>query len=115
MAFTEFYVQTTGSNLNAGSTADNAAPFTYAAGTFVQSTRVFTVASGNPQSDGVTVGMFASIYTTAGATVATFVGRVSAVDATTITVDGLVLAGQSDSRAGLPLGHSWMQVATRRE
>lgn len=95
MAYTEFYVQPTGSNLNAGSTADNAAPFTYAGGTFVRSTGVFTVASGNPLTDGVTVSppMFASIYTTAGATVATCVGLITARDATTITISLTALAG----------------------
>lgn len=97
MAFTEFYVQTTGSNLNAGSTADNAAAFTYAGGTFVRSSGVFTVASGNPQTDGVTAGMFASIYTTSGATVATCVGRITARDATTITISLEALAGATSA------------------
>jgi hypothetical protein len=93
MAFTEFYVQTSGSNLNAGSTADDAAPYSYAGGTFVRATGVFTPASGNPQTDGVAVGMFASIFTTAGATVAKFVARVTARDATTITVSTTAKSG----------------------
>lgn len=97
MAYTEFYVQPTGSNLNAGSTADNAAPYTYAAGTFVRSTGVFTVASGNPLTDGVTAEMFASIYTTAGATVATCVGLITARDATTITISLTALAGATSA------------------
>jgi hypothetical protein len=97
MAFTEFYVQSTGSNLNAGSTNADAAAFTYAGGTFVRSSGVFTVASGDPASDGVAVGDFASVYTTAGASVATFVGRVTARDATTITVSTAAIAGATSS------------------
>lgn len=86
VAFTETYVQTTGSNLNAGSTTSNTAAFTYAGGSWVAATGVFTVASGNPLIDGVAVGDWASIYVTAGATVATFIARITARDATTVTV-----------------------------
>ena len=113
MAFTEFYVQSTGSNLNAGSTTDNAAVFTYAAGTFVRSTGVFTVASENPLTDGVAVGDWASIYTTAGATVATFVARVTARGATTITVSLTAIAGatstvdESAGAATCKIGGAW--------
>lgn len=96
-AFTEFYVQTTASNLNAGSTTADAAAQTYAGGTFVRATGVFTVAAGDPASDGVAVGDFASIYTTAGATVATFIARVTARDATTITVSLTAIAGATSS------------------
>lgn len=68
MAFTEFCTRSGGSNLNAGTRTGNStepgtsADFTYATGNFVNSTGVFTVASGNPSSDGVAVGDFASIY-----------------------------------------------------
>lgn len=96
-SWTEFYVQSTGSNLNAGSTNGNSAAFTYAGGTFVRSTGVFTVGSGNPSSDGVSVGDFASIYTTSGATVATFVARVTARTTTTITVSLTAIAGATSS------------------
>lgn len=92
--YTEFYcypASADDSNLNSGSST-NAAK-TYAGGTFVRSTGVFTVASGDPASDGVAVGEFASIYTTAGATVATFIGRVTARDATTITVSTTAISG----------------------
>lgn len=85
MAFTEFYMQPTGSNLNAGSTNADTAAFTYASGNWVQSTGVFTLASGNPQSDGVQVGDWASVYAD-GSSDTVFVGKVSAVDSTTITV-----------------------------
>jgi len=93
--FTPFYIdqQTGASNLNAGSTSANAggssaSAFNYAGGTFVRATGVFTVAAGaNPLTDGVTVGTYASVYTTAGAVAATFVAQITARDATTITVD----------------------------
>lgn len=96
-AYTEFYCDPSGDNLNAGSTTSTSAAYTYAGGTFVRSTGVFTVASGNPASDGVAVGDFASIYTTSGATVATFVARVTARDATTITVSLTAIAGAASS------------------
>lgn len=96
-AVTEFYVQTTGSNLNAGSTTSNTAAFTYTSAVLAagwnQATGVFTVASGNPSGDGVTTGMFASVYVTAGATNATFVGRITAVSTTTITVSLSAVSG----------------------
>ncbi len=92
-SYTEFYTQTTGDNLNAGAPAstdtgavDDAAAWTYAGGTFVRATGVFTVASGNPSSDGVAVGDWVSIYTTAGASVANCVARVTARNTTTITI-----------------------------
>ena len=87
--FTEFYVQTTGNNLNAGSTTSDTALATYVSSLVAgwnSGTGVFEVASGNPVSDGVTVGMFASVYVTSGATVATFVARITAVTSTQITV-----------------------------
>lgn len=113
MAFTEFYVQPTGSNLNAGSTTSNTAAFTYAAGTFVQSTRVFTVGSGNPQSDGVTVGMFVAVYTTSGATQPGVVGRVDQVTTTTIRFAATDIAGavanvsEAAGAATLKVGGAW--------
>lgn len=86
--YTEFYCQTTADNLNAGSTKEDSANTSYAGGTFVRATGVFTVASGNPTTDpGVTNGAWASIYTTAGATVATCIGRITNTTANTITID----------------------------
>lgn len=113
-ARTELYVQTTGNQLNSGSTNSDAAAFTYAGGTFVRSTRVFTVASGDPSSDFTVDGtQFASVYTTAGATVATYVARITARDATTITLDATALAGatstvsESAGAATLKIGGAW--------
>lgn len=93
MAYTEFCIRASGSNLNAG-TLDGiaepttAAAFTYSNGSWVSGTGVFTPASGNPQSDGVAVGNFCSVYTDGGSPPAftSFVGRVTAVSTTTITV-----------------------------
>jgi hypothetical protein len=114
MAFTEFYCQSTGSNLNAGSTTDAAAVHSYAGGTFVRSTGVFTCASGNPLTDGVAVGNWASIYTTAGATVATYVALVTGRDATTITVSLTAKSGvttsvsESAGEATCKVGGAWL-------
>lgn len=108
--FTEWYVQTTGSNLNAGSTTGDSAAFTYASGSWVASTGVFTVASGNPSSDGVAVGDWASVYPD-GSTVAVFIGRVTARDTTTITVSLTIKSGTAPtdgtSNRTLKIGGAW--------
>ena len=110
-AFTDFYVQTTGSNLNAGSTSDNAAVYSYANGSWVAATGVFTVASGNPSSDGVTAGMFASVYTTSGATQTGFVGRITNVTTTTVTVSLSAKSGTAPvdgtTNTTLKVGGAW--------
>jgi hypothetical protein len=111
MSFTEFYCNaSTGSNLNAGSTESGTATHTYASGTWVQSTRVFTVASGNPESAGVAVGNFASVYPDA-ATVTPYVGRVSAVSSTTITIDGTAFSGTAPvdgtTNTTIKIGGAW--------
>lgn len=110
MAFTQSYVQPTGSNLNSGSTNTDAATFTYASGNWVSATGVFTVASGNPLSDGVTVGDFASVYVN-GSTVTGFVGRITARDATTITVSLTAKSGTAPTdgtgTVTLKVGGAW--------
>lgn len=85
MAFTEFYVRTTGSNLNAGSTNVDAPVFGTTAGTWVAATGVYTKAGADLSA--VAVGMWASVFID-GATVGVFVGQITAVDdaADTITV-----------------------------
>ena len=91
MAYTEFCCRSGGSNLNAGTRLGDStepgtsASLTYANGTWVASTGVFSIAIGNPVTDGVAVGDFASVYAN-GSTVTGFVGRVTARDTTTITV-----------------------------
>lgn len=121
MAFNELYVQPTGSNLNAGSTTADAASRTYvsivAANGWNAATGVFTVATGDPAADGVAVGDFASVYVTAGATVATFVGRITARDATTITVSLTAVSGtppatDATGATTLKVGGAWAGPAT---
>jgi hypothetical protein len=93
MAYTEFYTQSGGSNLNAGSTTNNTALYTSVSGNWVQATRVFTPTDGiNPVSAGVAVGMYMSVFLNAAA-VTTYIGKVSAVTNAingTITIDGTV-------------------------
>jgi hypothetical protein len=116
MANTEFCCRSGGSNLNAGTRTGNStepgttADFTYASGNWVQGTGVFTVASGNPSSDGVAVGDFASVYAD-GSTVTGFVGRVTARDATTITVSLTAKSGTAPTdgtgNRTLKIGGAW--------
>ena len=116
MSFTEFCCRSGGSNLNAGTRTGNstepgtAADLTYSSGTWVASTGVFTVASGNPQTDGVAVGDFASVYAD-GSTVTGFVGRVTARDTTTITVSLTAKAGTAPTdgtgNRTLKIGGAW--------
>ncbi|MFZ5832448.1 MAG: hypothetical protein ACOY3P_20365 [Planctomycetota bacterium] len=111
MALTEFYCDPVdGSNLNAGSTTGNPLA-TYASGSWVAATGVFTVASGNPQSDGVAAGMFASVYPDGTTPATVFVGRVTAVDTTTITVSLTVKMGTAPtdgtSNRTLKVGGAW--------
>lgn len=116
MPYTEFCCRSGGSNLNAGSrsgssTEPGTAPdLTYASGSWVAATGVFTVASGNPQSDGVAVGDFASVYAV-GATTTGFVGRVTAVSTTTITVSLSAISGTAPTDGAgnrtLRIGGAW--------
>jgi len=116
MPFTEFCCRSGGSNLNAGTRTGSstepgtAADLTYASGSWVAATGVFTVASGNPQSDGVAVGDFASVYAN-GSTVTGFVGRVTARDTTTITVSLTAKAGTAPTdgtgNRTLKIGGAW--------
>jgi hypothetical protein len=115
MAFTEFYCNASlagASNLNAGSETGGAARLTYASGTWVQATGVFTVASGNPTSDGVVVGDFASVYPDATATDTVFIGRVTARSTTTITVSLTAIAGAAPANGTtnttLKIGGTWL-------
>lgn len=117
MPFTEFCCRPGGSNLNAGTRTGNStepgtsADFTYASGDWVQGTGVFTVASGDPASDGVAVGDFASVYAD-GSSVTGFVGRVTARDSTTITVSLTAKAGTAPTdgtgNRTLKIGGAWL-------
>lgn len=110
-AFTEFYAQTTASNLNAGSDANDAAELTSANGNWDSTTGIF-VCNGATDLSGVAVGEWASVYTD-GASVGVFVGRITAVvDATdTITVSLTAKSGTAPSTSAtartIKVGGAW--------
>ena len=116
MAFTEFCCRSGGSNLNAGTRTGSstepgtAADLTYASGSWVASTGVFTVASGDPVADGVAVGDFCSVYAD-GSAVTGFVGRVTARTTTTITASLTAKAGTAPTdgtgNRTLKIGGAW--------
>jgi hypothetical protein len=86
--FTEVTVRSGGSNMNAGTLdgvneAATAPLVTYVSGTFVNATKVFTVASGNPISDGVLVGHFGAFDN--GGALPAWIQRVTSRTATTVT------------------------------
>lgn len=89
MPYTEYCAKTGGSKLNAGtlngsSTEPPNTPFaSYSSGSWANPT--FTVSSGNPVADGVTVGMFAALNS--GGPEALYIARITAVTATTISLD----------------------------
>lgn len=91
-AFSEFYCNSTGTNINAGSTTNATPTYSTTGGDWVASTGVFTKAGANLSA--VTVGMWASVFID-GATTAVFVGRITAVDDTadTITVSTTIKTG----------------------
>lgn len=116
-AFTEAFVQTTGSNLNAGildsgdtGAPDDAASVTLTGGNWVQSTGVFTSAGSDLSS--IAVGEFASVYAS-GATETGFVGRITAVDDTldTVTVSLAISSGSAPANGtgdrALKVGGAW--------
>ncbi len=116
MAFTEFYMTSGGSNLNAGSTSGGAV-YSSAGGDWVNTTRVFTPNDGVNPSLTVAVGDFASVYVTAGATVSAFIGRVTTVVNAVngaITLDGTVKYGTSPANSSgahtmtLKTGGAWV-------
>lgn len=88
MSYQEFYCNpSTGSQMSGGYPESGGIyPYTKTNGNWSAVTGVFTPTAGNPQTDGVAVGDYASVYND-GATTPVFVGRVTARNATTITVD----------------------------
>ncbi len=77
--FSEFYCQSGGSNLNAGSTTGNSAVYTGVGDS--DGTSVFTPSDGSTPASTVSAGDFGSVYVTIGATVAVFIGRITTVAA----------------------------------
>ncbi len=107
MAYTEFYCQTTGDNLNAGSTTANGAVYTGVGDS--DGTSVFTPSDGSTPASTVSVGDFASVYVTAGATVAVFIGRVTIVAA---GVNGAITVSTSAKSGTFPAASSGAHTIT---
>lgn len=115
MAFTEFYCKTGGSNMNGGRLNSGAEPSTTAAysatnGGWNSGTGVFTPTSGDPSAS-VTVGDFANVFTD-GSTTPVFIGRVTAVNSTTVTVSTTAKGGTAPTTAGtgisINVGGAWL-------
>lgn len=86
MAYTEFYMQTTGDNLNSGSTTSDAASVTSTNGDWGNAAaNRFTAASGTPFS-GVVAGEWASIYLDA-ATSTVYTAEITAVNGGGASID----------------------------
>jgi len=105
-AYTEFYCDfTNGDNLNSGSTTNAAATISYTskvvASGWDSTTGIFTVATGNPASAGIPLNEWASVYVTAGATIATFIARITATNGTTITVSLTAKSGTAPATDSL--------------
>jgi len=97
MAFTEYYCQSGGSNLNAGSTTNNTAAYTSTNGGW--NGTIFTPTDGSTPSSSISVGDIVSVYLDA-ATLGVWIGRVTAVGAGvngTITTSATARAGSSPS------------------
>src|SRR6267142_3023303 len=113
--FTEFYCTSTGSNLNAGSTTDNAAIYTSTNGAWSTVTNTFTPADGsNPVTSGVSAGMFVSIFLDA-ASVAVYIARITSVTGTVnaaIAVSTTVIYGTAPTTAAsgitIKVGGAWL-------
>ncbi len=121
MAYSEFYMTPTGSDVNSGTSTANSAAVTDAGGTYTQgggagggTSDKYAASAGTPFS-GVSVGDWASIYT-AGATVATYVVKITAVNAggASIDVDSTKLFGTraaSASTKTCKVGGAWASLA----
>ena len=113
--FSEFYCTSGGSNLNAGSTTDNAAIYTSTNGAWSTVTNNFTPADGiNPTASGISAGMFASVFLDA-ATVAVYITRITFVtDAVNglITLSSSVIYGTAPTTAAngitIKVGGAWL-------
>lgn len=109
--WSSFYVTPTGSKVNSGSTADDAALVTFVNGNWDASTGIFIGIGADLSA--VTVGMFASIYVD-GAEISAFVGRITAFNDTTdaVTVSLLTKTGTAPSTSAtgrsMKIGGAWM-------
>ncbi len=94
MAYTDFYIQTTGDDMNAGSSTSNTASATSTNGAWSTVTNIFTAASGTPFA-GVSVGDYASIYVDGATGGAVYVAQITAKTNTTITLSATVKMGSA--------------------
>ena len=96
MAYTEFYCNaSTGSNTYAGST-EGSPVLSLTGGDWVSSTGVYTKTGA---ITGVSTGMFAAVMVDGGS-VAALVGRVTAVDANTVTISTTAKSGSLANQTG---------------
>ncbi|MBK3666173.1 hypothetical protein JJE66_33750 [Bradyrhizobium diazoefficiens] len=114
MAYTEFFCVSGGSNMNGGHINANTEPSTtpvYSAtnGAWSTVTNKFTPTSGNPSLT-VKVGDFAHVFAD-GSTTPTYIGRVTAVSATDITISSTLKAGTAPTTAAtgisINVGGAW--------
>lgn len=116
MAFVDFYMQTTGDNLNSGSTNADAASYTSTGGNF-DGTSVFTPTDGSTPASSISVGDYVSLYNT-GDTFPRCIAKVTAVGGGvngTVTIDttikyGTVPTVNSGSR-NIKMGGAWASLA----
>lgn len=109
-SFTEFYVQTTGNNLNSGSTPDDAPTYTAAGGFWTNATGVWR--KDGEVLSGVTNGAWASVYPDATTVNPVFIGLITNVTTTNIWISLTAKAGTSpvDDTAGattIRVGGAW--------
>ncbi len=113
MALTPFYIQTTGSDLNAGSTTANTAAYTSTSGDWSTVTHIFTPTDGSTPASTVAANDWVSIYAN-GATTLVFVAQVTAVAAGVnggITVSATLFLGVAPTTGtgtrSLKAGGAW--------
>jgi hypothetical protein len=95
--------------MNGGSDTGSSPSYSATGGGWNSGTGVFTPTSGNPSSS-VTVGQFANVFTD-GSTTPVFVGRVTAVNTTTVTVSTTAKSGTAPTTSGsgisINVGAAW--------
>ena len=116
MAITNFYIGSSGSNVNAGSTTGASAAYTSTNGNWNGST-VFTPTDGSTPASSISVGDYVSIYLDA-ATITTFVAQVTNVAAGVngaITVSGSIVYGTAPSSGAsgrsIKAGGQWSSIS----
>lgn len=114
MAFTEFVCRSGGSNMNGGALSSNAEPavtpvYSFTNGGWNSTTGVYTPTSGNPSLTAA-VGDYANVFID-GATTPSFIGRVTAVSSSTLTVSTSAKGGTAPTTAGtgisINVGGAW--------